>query len=96
MIGTVAREKGIIDTIVTSAGMAEQAILESATHEHFDKQFNLNVRSMFFTVRTGLPLPRNKGTIVLVSSGMHLKGFPAHSVYAATKLTESQPKRRNT
>jgi NAD(P)-dependent dehydrogenase (short-subunit alcohol dehydrogenase family) len=83
--------KGKIDpqlspTIVISAEMTEQAILENPPHEHFDKQFNVNVRSTFLTAWTGLPLLRNKRAIVLVSSDMHLKGISAHSVYASTKV----------
>jgi NAD(P)-dependent dehydrogenase (short-subunit alcohol dehydrogenase family) len=40
---------------------------------------------VFFTVQKALPLMTSGGSIVLVSSGMHLKGFPAHTNYSATK-----------
>jgi NAD(P)-dependent dehydrogenase (short-subunit alcohol dehydrogenase family) len=36
-------------------------------------------------VQKALPLMRQGGSIVLVSSLLHLKGQPAHATYAATK-----------
>lgn len=81
----VKEQKGVIDVIVTSAGLTEQKTIEDVTPEHFDKTFDLNVRGTFFTIQKGLPLMTRGGSIVLVSSGMHLKGFPAHVVYTATK-----------
>ena len=37
------------------------------------------------TVQKALPLMRKGGSVVLVSSGLHLKGLPEHGTYAATK-----------
>jgi len=82
---TVKQEKGIVDIVVAGAGLVEHATLETATPEHFDKTFNLNARGTFFTVQKALPLMRRGGSIVLVSSGLHLKGLPAHGTYSATK-----------
>ena len=59
--------------------------MASATPEHFDKTFNINARGAFFTVQKALPLMQKGGSIVLVSSGVHLKGVPQYTVYAATK-----------
>ena len=81
----VAAEKGNVDIIVASAGFVEHATIDTATPEHFDKTFNINARGTFFTVQKALPLMKNGGSIVLVSSGLHLKGFPAHGTYSATK-----------
>lgn len=82
---TVADEKGAVDIIVTSGAFVENATLEAATPEHFDKTFNINARGVFFAVQKALPLLRKGGSIVLISSGLHLKGFPAHGTYSATK-----------
>jgi NAD(P)-dependent dehydrogenase (short-subunit alcohol dehydrogenase family) len=82
---TIKREKGVLDVVVANAALVEQATLETATPEHFDKTFNLNARGVFFTVQKALPLMRNGGSIVLVSSGMSQLGIPGHSAYAATK-----------
>jgi len=85
LTATVAAEKGIVDVIVTSAGLVEQAPIDTATPEHFDKTFNVNARGTFFTVQKLLPLMTRGGSIVLVSSAMHYLGIPTHSAYAATK-----------
>ncbi|MDB5805139.1 MAG: short-chain dehydrogenase/reductase [Betaproteobacteria bacterium] len=82
---TVAEVKGRLDIVVASAGFVEHASIETATPEHFDKTFNINARGTFFTVQKALPLMKNGGAIVLVSSGLHMKGFPLHGTYAATK-----------
>jgi len=85
LFGQVKAEKGVVDIIVTSAGFVEHAPIDFASPEHFDKTFGINARGVFFTVQKALPLMTRGGSIVLVSSGMHLKGFPAHSTYSATK-----------
>jgi NAD(P)-dependent dehydrogenase (short-subunit alcohol dehydrogenase family) len=85
LFATVKAEKGALDIVVASAGFVEHATIETATPEHFDKTFDINARGVFFAVQKALPLMRRGGSIVLVSSGLHLKGFPAHGVYSATK-----------
>ncbi|WP_250528179.1 SDR family oxidoreductase [Caballeronia sp. GAWG2-1] len=82
---TVRRAKGGLDIVVASAGFVEVLPTESVTPEHFDKTFGINARGTFFTVQKALPLLRDNGSIVIVSSGMHIKGFPDFGVYAATK-----------
>jgi NAD(P)-dependent dehydrogenase (short-subunit alcohol dehydrogenase family) len=81
----VKETKGSLDIVVANAGFVEHAPLALATPEHFDKTFGINARGVFFTVQKALPLLNDEGSIVLVSSGLHLKGFPAHSTYSATK-----------
>jgi NAD(P)-dependent dehydrogenase (short-subunit alcohol dehydrogenase family) len=75
----------VIDVVVTSAGLVEKASLATATPEHFDRTFNLNARGTFFSVQKALPLMKNGGSVVLVSSCLNQMGIPGHSAYAATK-----------
>jgi NAD(P)-dependent dehydrogenase (short-subunit alcohol dehydrogenase family) len=82
---TVKTEKGGIDIVVASAGIVERVLTQDATPEHFDKTFGINARGVYFTVQKALPLLRKGGSVVLVSSGLHLKGLPEHGTYAATK-----------
>lgn len=81
----VKAEKGAIDILVASAGSVERQAITAATPEHFDKTFYLNARGTYFTIAKALPIFNDGGTIVLVSSGMHLKGFPDFGAYAAVK-----------
>ncbi|HEY4276076.1 MAG TPA: SDR family oxidoreductase [Rhizomicrobium sp.] len=82
---TVKKEKGALDIIVASAGFVERASLAVSTPEHFDRTFNINARGTYFSVQKALPLLRHGGSVVLVSSCLHLKGMPEHGTYAATK-----------
>lgn len=81
----IAAEKSVVHIVVANAGIVELKTIGDATPEHFDKTFNVNARGAFFTVQKALPLMKEGGAIVLVSSGLHTKGFPAYGVYAATK-----------
>jgi NAD(P)-dependent dehydrogenase (short-subunit alcohol dehydrogenase family) len=81
----VESKQGIVDIIVSNAGFTEQAPLETITPEHFDKTFNLMARAPVFLVQKLLPLMNRGGSIILVSSAMHLMGIPNHTTYAATK-----------
>jgi NAD(P)-dependent dehydrogenase (short-subunit alcohol dehydrogenase family) len=82
---TIAAEKRRVDILVANAGFVEFGFLATATPEHFDKTFNINARGVFFTVQKALPLMNDGGSIVLVSSCVHLMGVPQYTVYGATK-----------
>lgn len=81
----VKNEKGAVDIVVSNAGYTEQASIDTITPEHFDKAFNLMARGPVFLVQKLLPLMTGGGSIILVSSAMHLMGIPGHTAYAATK-----------
>jgi NAD(P)-dependent dehydrogenase (short-subunit alcohol dehydrogenase family) len=81
----VRSEKGVVDIVVSNAGFTEQASIDTITPEHFDKAFNLMARGPVFLVQKFLPLMRGGGSIILVSSAMHVMGIPGHTAYAATK-----------
>jgi NAD(P)-dependent dehydrogenase (short-subunit alcohol dehydrogenase family) len=81
----VKAKKGVVDIVVSNAGFTEQARIESLTPEHFDKAFNLMARGPVFLVQKLLPMMTGGGSIILVSSGMHVMGIPGHTAYAATK-----------
>jgi NAD(P)-dependent dehydrogenase (short-subunit alcohol dehydrogenase family) len=81
----VKAEKGVVDIIVSNAGYTEQASIDTITPEHFDKAFNLMARGPVFLVQKLLPMMTGTGSIILISSAMHLMGIPGHTAYAATK-----------
>jgi NAD(P)-dependent dehydrogenase (short-subunit alcohol dehydrogenase family) len=82
---TIAADNRKVDIVVANAGFVEFGFLATATPEHFDKTFNINARGVFFTVQKALPLMNDGGSIILVSSCVHLKGIPQYTVYGATK-----------
>ena len=59
----VKAEKGIVDMIVTNAGLTEQASIDSLTEEHFDRTFNLLAKAPVFLVQKLLPLMTGGGSI---------------------------------
>ena len=85
LYGQVKAEKGVVDIVVTCAGFVEDQPLATATPEHFDKTFGINARGVYFSVAKALPLMTRGGAIVLVSSGLHMKGVPARGSYSASK-----------
>jgi len=79
------REKGKLDILFANAGIGEFAPLGQIKEEHFDKQFDINVKGTLFTVQSALPLMPAGSAIVLNASLVSIKGNPAFSVYSATK-----------
>ncbi|TVT41566.1 SDR family oxidoreductase [Hymenobacter setariae] len=84
---TVRREKGKIDVLFASAGAAGFGKLGEISEELFDTIFDLNVRGTLFTVQKALPLLSTGSSILLNGSGASIKGYPANSVYSASKAT---------
>ncbi|WP_375417586.1 SDR family NAD(P)-dependent oxidoreductase [uncultured Hymenobacter sp.] len=82
---TVGREKVKIDVLFTSAGAAGFGKIGEISEELFDTIFDLNVRGTLFTVQKALPLFAAGGSILLNGSGASIKGYPANSVYSASK-----------
>jgi NAD(P)-dependent dehydrogenase (short-subunit alcohol dehydrogenase family) len=85
LYAAVKKEKGKLDIVFANAGTGAFAPLEQISEEHFDKQFDVNVRGLLFTVQKALPLLQPGGSIVLNASIVSTTGSPAFSVYSATK-----------
>jgi NAD(P)-dependent dehydrogenase (short-subunit alcohol dehydrogenase family) len=81
----VAKEKGKIDILVANSGFVEHQKLGEITTSHYDKTFGINARGLLFTVQKALPLIRDGGSIILISSIAAFKGLPAHGTYSASK-----------
>jgi len=82
---TVKREKGHIDILFVNAGLATKGAFGTVTEEHFDREFDVNVKGAFFTVQKALPLLKDGASVILNGSIVASKGFPDLSVYSATK-----------
>jgi NAD(P)-dependent dehydrogenase (short-subunit alcohol dehydrogenase family) len=81
----VKEQKGKLDIVFANAGTGAFAPLGNISEEHFDQQFDVNVRGLLFTVQKALPLLQPSGSIVLNASMVSITGGPAFSVYSATK-----------
>jgi 2-keto-3-deoxy-L-fuconate dehydrogenase len=87
-IADAARAAGPVNILFNCAGHVHQGTILEATEDQWDFAFELNVRSMFRTIRAFLPgmLAAGGGTIVNMSSAVSsLKGAPNRSIYGTTK-----------
>lgn len=82
---TIKKEFGHLDAAFINAGIAHFVPLEELTEKHFDDIFNTNVKGPLFLVQKIAPLFKNGGSIILNGSVVAQKGFPASTVYSATK-----------
>lgn len=88
-----ALEKELTDTIgdshfdilVNNAGIGTSRTLEETTEEEFDEIFAVNVKAPFFLVQKALPLLRNNGRIINISSGVTRIAYPHIMSYNLTK-----------
>ncbi len=78
-------ETGRLDILFANAGGGPLVPLGSITEEHYEQVFDVNVKGLVFTVQKALPLMPDGGAIVLTGSIVGIKGFPAFSIYSATK-----------
>ncbi len=77
-----------VDILFNCAGFVHQGSILEATEEEWSLAFDLNVRSMFRTIRAFLPgmLERGRGSIINMASAVgSIKGAPRRFVYGATK-----------
>jgi len=81
----VKEKFGHIDILFANAGLGQVAPLGAVTEEHFDREFDINVKGLFFSVQKALPLFKDGGSIILNSSVAGYKGIGGFSVYSATK-----------
>jgi len=85
LYAAISSQKRKIDIVVANAGIVKPVPTSAVTPEHFDETFDINARGAYFTVQKALPLMKDGGAIVLISSGAWLKGIPGYSTYSATK-----------
>lgn len=85
VFAALQEQKGRLDIVFANAGTGGFAPLGQITEDHFDHQFDVNVKGMLFTVQKALPLMKAGGSIVLNASIVSITGNPAFSVYSATK-----------
>jgi NAD(P)-dependent dehydrogenase (short-subunit alcohol dehydrogenase family) len=74
-----------LDVVFINAGIGKFAPIEAVTEEHYDEQFNINVKGAYFTIQQVLPLINDGGSIILNTSVNAHMGMATSSVYSATK-----------
>lgn len=77
---------GGLEIVFANAGMVGPAKkIENISEEMFDSVFDLNVRSVFFTIKRAIPLLQDGGSIILNASIAPRMGRQRSLLYAASK-----------
>lgn len=74
-----------IDFLVNNAGIGIHASIEQTTEQQFDTLFNIHLKGVFFLTQQLLPLIRDGGRILNLSSGLTRFALPGYAAYAAMK-----------
>lgn len=74
-----------LDVVFANAGIAENNGFGNTTEEAFAKTFDINVKGVFFSVQTLLPLLKDGASLVLTASFVANKGMENLSLYNASK-----------
>jgi 3-oxoacyl-[acyl-carrier protein] reductase len=81
---------GKIDVLVNNAGIMITKLLKDTTDEDFTKQFEVNVRGTFNTMREAATKLANNGSIINLSTTQTRVITPTYSTYVATKAAVEQ------
>ena len=86
LMDEVKKDFGGIDILVNNAGVFQMQPLAEVTEADFDRCFAVNVKGLFFATQAALPLVRDGGRIINLSSIVAtMARMPNMSVYSATK-----------
>ena len=81
---------GRIDVLINNAGIMITKLLKDTTDEDFTRQFDVNVRGTFNTLREAATRLADHGSIINFSSSNNRVMLPTYSTYAATKSAVEQ------
>jgi len=78
---------GPVNVLVNNAGIAEEAMIETATDAHYQRVISINQTGIFMGTRAIVPSMRraNGGSIVNIASTASITGHAKGAVYAASK-----------
>lgn len=74
-----------IDILFANAGVGFPCPIELADEVSFDKQFGINVKGAYFTVKHALEIMPAGGAIIFTASHVASMGAAGMSIYSATK-----------
>lgn len=85
LVDAAIQHYGRLDILVNNSGVYEFAPIEAITEEHFDRQFNINVRGLLLTTQAAVKHLGEGASIINVGS-LVSRIVPANTVvYTATK-----------
>jgi NAD(P)-dependent dehydrogenase (short-subunit alcohol dehydrogenase family) len=82
---TIEAHDDQLDSVFANAGICEKNPLGETTEAAYFNMFDINVKGVFFTVQTLMPLLKNGASIVLTASICSSNGMEGLSLYNASK-----------
>lgn len=81
---------GRIDVLVNNAGIMITKTIKDTTDEDFTRQFDINVRGTFNTMREAAGKLADNGTVINFSTSVNRIMLPGYATYVATKAAVEQ------
>lgn len=85
IVDAAIKHYGKLDVLVNNSGVYEFAPIEAITEEHYDRQFNVNVRGLLLTTQAAVKHLGEGASIINVGSLVSRIVPPNTVVYTATK-----------
>jgi len=85
LVSQVKNEYGQIDVLFVNAGIFAPAPVGQITEEMFDTQMGINFKGAVFTTEKFLPIIKEGGSIINLSSINAYTGMPNTAIYGASK-----------
>lgn len=76
---------GTIDILFANAGVAYGTPIATTEEDAFDRLMDINVKGVFFTVQSVLPVMADGGSIILNTSWLNKVGTPGRAALSASK-----------
>jgi NAD(P)-dependent dehydrogenase (short-subunit alcohol dehydrogenase family) len=78
-------QRSDFDFLINNAGIGLQAPFAETTEQQFDLLMNIHLKGAFFLTQKLLPLMKDGGRILNISSGLARFSLPGYAAYAAMK-----------